>query len=58
MDKKPVMIIVKSLHYNYTITTLEFPSKETNDLEREIIEINIRRNQYNMQQLVTRFIAH
>ena len=56
MNKESVMIIMRSLHCNNTITKLWLPySLHYNDTVRgEVIKINKRRNECNVQELVVR----
>ena len=53
MDEESVMIIMRSLHCNNTITELWLYSRYYNDtVQEEVIKINKRRNECNVQQLV------
>ena len=53
MDKESAMIIIRSLHYNNTITELWLPFRLCHDdsVKREVIEINNKRNECNVQEL-------
>ena len=55
MDEKSAMIILRSLHHNNTIINLVLPYISRSCIFRvrkEVIKINVRRNECNKQQLV------
>ena len=54
MDKESVMIIMRSLHCNNTITKLVVSSKLCNDesVQREVTKINKRRNECYVQEVI------
>ena len=54
IDKESAMTIMRSLHHNNTIIKLELPDRSwcCNAVKEELIKINVRRNECNMQWLV------
>ena len=54
MDKEATMIIINSLHYNNTITKLgpTYALRNDGSVQEEVMKINIRRNECNVQDLV------
>ena len=54
MDEESVMIIMRSLHYNNTITELRLAYVYKHVVRGEVIKINDRRRKCNVQELVVR----
>ena len=54
MDKESTMIIINSLHYNSTITKLgpSYALQYDDSIQKEVMKINIKRNECNVQDLV------
>ena len=54
IDKESAMTIMRNLHHNNTIIELELPDISCccNAVKEELIKINVRRNECNMQELV------
>ena len=53
MNKESAMIIIKSLHCNNTITKLWLPKDlQDGNIKGEVIEVNNRRSEYNVEYLI------